>query len=119
MGEAPTLGNRHGHTGINNRLFRIASPANQTEDPLANGNRGDCRAHGLHFSGEFESEDIGLARRRWVLALALERIRPVERGCPHSHENLFRAGYRIGDATQLEHVRAARSLNSNGLHISP
>ena len=89
-------------------------------DPFGVATPGQQRTHGLpvEVAGDLKAQDVAGPGRRRVETLPLEQVRPVDAGSGHVHQDLIRAGYWVGNVSQLQILRAAERRNRNRLHES-
>ena len=116
FGKAPARGDGHRHANVEHRLFRVPASAHQTEHAVADVHVAYRGTDSLHLPGQLESENVRLARRRRIEPLPLQRVGAVQRGRSNANQKLIRTGNRVGDLSDLEHLRPAGFVEDDGLH---
>ena len=114
--KAPARGDRHGHAGVEHCLFRIPASAYQTEHAVADVYVAYRGTDSLHLPGQLESENIRLARRRRIEPLPLQRVGAVQRSRSNANQKLIPTGNRVGDLSDLEHLRPAGFVEDDSSH---
>ena len=108
--------NGHAASGIHHHLLGVAAARQQRHRPVADLPTGDPLPHFRDGARAFEAQNRRGARGRRVHALALEKIRAVERRGSNGDAHLPGAQFGVGGGAQLKNTLVAWLVDHDGLH---
>src|SRR5690554_3111309 len=111
FGKTHTFRNWHYVDSICHGVLSVASTANQGYYSISGIRATNIRTNLLYNSGDFETKDLRITRREWVVSSALHQIRAVDTCCGYLYQDFVGFGGGFVNLAHREHFRTAESIH--------
>jgi len=114
--EAHAVGDRHGVARVGHGVLSVASPPHEGHDAVPPFPSGHAGPRLLDYARDLQSQDVGLSRRRRVLARPLDQVGPVHGGCHDADEHLAFRRLWPGRFPDPQHLDAPEPFHQDRFH---